>query len=116
MLRYLVAGLCGLSLTGSVYMAGWGSMCRSSSTEAADCCMTSEAALSLPAGVVEVKNTKCIVMGDDVGTSTNFVTYQGKAYHICCKDCIEAFNKEPEKYVKALDAAPAKFGVSLASD
>src|SRR4051812_27338490 len=119
MLRYVVAALCGMSLTGSVYMAGWH---HPEATMAAGetCCDEAPAetpvakevavktdAATIPEGVTDVKNSKCIVMGDDVGTSTKFVTYQGKAYHICCEDCVKDFNKDPEKYVKELQKDPA---------
>ncbi|MGN6367045.1 MAG: YHS domain-containing protein [Phycisphaerae bacterium] len=60
---------------------------------------------------VDVKNTKCIVAKDDVGDSKDTVTYQGKMYHICCPDCKDKFNADPEKYVKALEKDPAAFGV-----
>ena len=112
MLRYIVAALCGVSLTGSVYMAGWGSH---SAQDAEECCVvTSEspAAIQLPDGVVDIKNPKCIVEDEDIESSTKFVTYQNKAfYRICCNDCVKKFNADPEKYVKAFEADPAKFGV-----
>jgi YHS domain-containing protein len=28
-------------------------------------------------------------------------TYKGKVFGFCCKDCIEEFKKDPEKYVNA---------------
>ena len=118
MLRYIVAALCGMSLTGSVYMAGW----KHNSKEAAmgeTCCddgsaitpvVTKVEADKIPDGVTDVKNTKCMVMGDEIGSSTKFVVYQGKAYHICCGDCVKDFEKEPAKYIKALADNPAKYG------
>jgi YHS domain-containing protein len=123
MLRYVVAALCGMSLTGSVYMAGW-SHCETKVVAGETCCdemPVKEVAVKadadkIPAGVTEVKNTKCIVMADDVGPSTKFVTYQGKAYHICCEDCVKDFNKDPEKYVKALEKDPVKFGLAKKAD
>ena len=30
------------------------------------------------------------------------VEYQGKTYAFCCEDCIKAFKKNPEKYLKKL--------------
>jgi YHS domain-containing protein len=66
---------------------------------------------SAPADKVDVKNTKCIVMPeDDAGEMT--VEHDGKLYHVCCKSCIKAFKKDPAKYVQALEADPAKFGVA----
>lgn len=50
-------------------------------------------------------NTKCLVMGDAIDADklaeAQTVAYKGQAYRVCCPDCIEAFNKDPEKYVKA---------------
>ena len=60
---------------------------------------------------IDVKNTQCIATGDAVGDSTTTVEYQGKVYHLCCGDCVKDFNAAPEKYIKALEANPAKFGV-----
>jgi YHS domain-containing protein len=123
MLRYVVAALCGMSLTGSVYMAGWGH-CQTKPVAGETCCDEMPAkevavkadTLKIPDGVTDVKNSKCIVMGDDIGTSTQFVTFGGKAYHICCEDCVKDFNKDPEKFVKALEKDPAKFGLARKSD
>jgi YHS domain-containing protein len=28
--------------------------------------------------------------------------YKGKTYYFCCPDCVEKFNKEPEKYLKSM--------------
>lgn len=115
MVKYIVALLCGTSITGSVYMAGWGSK-TSSLTDNDACCGASESphavvmAAAPTDGKIDVGNKKCIVMGDDIGTGT--VEYQGKIYHICCSDCVETFNKDPQKYVKALEADPAKYGVA----
>src|SRR4051812_42938204 len=111
MLKYVVAMLCGVSLTGSVYMAGWGSTLQPKLGEACgdsmECCtpenntMALDSKKELDSSKIDVKNTKCIVMGEDISTKT--VEYQGKIYHICCEDCIETFNKTPEKFVKALE-------------
>ncbi len=60
---------------------------------------------------VDVKNTKCLVMPDDDVTPGQTVTYQGKIYHFCCDDCPKEFLKNPEKYIKALNADPKKYGV-----
>jgi YHS domain-containing protein len=61
------------------------------------------------AGVVDIGNTKCIVSADEVSNTT--VEYEGKLYHLCCSDCLADFKKDPAKYVKALEADPAKYGV-----
>lgn len=60
--------------------------------------------------LVDVKNTKCVVMPDDTA-SEKTVEYKGKLYHLCCSECVESFNKDPKKFVDALEANPAKYGV-----
>jgi YHS domain-containing protein len=61
------------------------------------------------AAAVDVKNTKCIVTGEDVEDET--FEYNGKIYHVCCSSCEKRFKKDPEKYIKDLQANPAKYGV-----
>ena len=118
MLRYIVVALCGLSLSGSVYMAGWGYNHTGMDMANGTCCETpasakeaSPAAITLPESVTDVKNTMCIVKKEDIEGSTLFVTYKEKAYRICCSSCVAEFKADPEKFVKALEADPAKFGV-----
>ena len=44
------------------------------------------------------KKPECIVTG---GAATIAVAYQGKTYFVCCSGCKDAFNENPEKFVKA---------------
>lgn len=44
---------------------------------------------------------ECIVSGG-LGTST--VMYKGKTYYVCCSGCRDAFNEEPEKFIKEFEA------------
>jgi YHS domain-containing protein len=120
MFKQMLMGLCALTFVGAGYTAviagngdtpgeervgGCGS-CAPAVTEDASVVLLTETA---PAKT-DVKNTKCIVMPeDDVGDAT--VEHKGKVYHLCCKGCVKKFNKDPEKYVKAFDADPSKFGV-----
>ena len=119
MLRYIVSALCGVSLTGSVYMAGWGNVCPKTTGEVCEDCdsgaMAKPVAFKVPDGKTEVKNTKCIVRVEDIDDSILYVEYKDKVYHICCGSCKEDFAKDPEKYVKALEADPAKFGIKKAN-
>ena len=116
MFKFVVAGLCGISLTGIVYMAGWGAKPPMDGT-CDDCgaeqvvAVSKDVGFKVPAGKTDMKNTKCIVEIEDVGDSKDFVTYKDEVYHICCTSCVADFNKDPEKYVKAFVADPAKFGV-----
>jgi hypothetical protein len=55
-------------------------------------------------GAKERKNL-CIVTGG-LGTST--VTYNGKTYYVCCSGCRDAFNENPEKFIKEYEAKKNK--------
>jgi hypothetical protein len=55
-------------------------------------------------GPKEKKNL-CIVSGG-VGTST--VSYKGQTYYVCCSGCRDAFNENPEKYIKEWEAKKGK--------
>jgi YHS domain-containing protein len=46
-------------------------------------------------------NTVCPVSGDPIDPTVT-TTYQGKTVAFCCKDCIEDFQKNPDKYMKKL--------------
>ena len=47
-------------------------------------------------------NKKCPISGDAIDPKGKTVTYKGKVVGFCCDDCIEKFNKEPDKYVDSL--------------
>jgi YHS domain-containing protein len=48
-------------------------------------------------------NKYCAVEGKDHEIDPKVTTvYKGKTIGFCCKDCIEEFNKDPEKYVKSM--------------
>ena len=53
----------------------------------------------------------CVVsdekFGGDMGDPYVF-TYQGREVKLCCKGCLDDFNKEPAKYVKKMEAAEKK--------
>ena len=61
---------------------------------------------------VDLHNTVCPVSGDKVESSKLTETYDEKVYHLCCKDCVKPFEKEPGKYAKAVADDPAKYGVT----
>jgi hypothetical protein len=46
------------------------------------------------------KKPECVVTGG-LGTST--VVYKGTTYYLCCSGCRDAFNENPEKYIKEAD-------------
>lgn len=45
---------------------------------------------------------ECIVSG---GLGTVRVTHKGTTYYVCCSGCRDAFNEEPEKYIKEYEEA-----------
>jgi hypothetical protein len=53
----------------------------------------------------------CVVsdekFGGDMGDPYVF-TYQGREVKLCCKGCLDDFNKAPAKYVKKMEAAEKK--------
>lgn len=49
-------------------------------------------------------NKTCPVEGKDHEVDPKVTTvYKGKTVGFCCRDCIDEFNKDPEKFVKKLD-------------
>jgi hypothetical protein len=48
---------------------------------------------------------ECIVSG---GLGTMAVTYKGETYYVCCSGCRDAFNEEPEKYIKEFKERKAR--------
>ena len=53
------------------------------------------------AKAVAVEQTTCPVMGGAIDKNI-FVEYKGKKVYFCCKDCVEKFKADPEKYVSKL--------------
>jgi len=50
----------------------------------------------------------CVVSGEklDAMGSPYVFNHKGQEIKLCCKGCLKAFNKEPEKYLKKLATAP----------
>jgi YHS domain-containing protein len=49
-------------------------------------------------------NKWCAVEGKDHEVDPKVtVVYKGKTIGFCCKDCVEEFEKDPEKYVKKME-------------
>jgi hypothetical protein len=51
------------------------------------------------------KKIECVVSG---GLGTIPVTYKGVTYYVCCSGCKEAFQEEPEKYIKEYEQKKRK--------
>jgi hypothetical protein len=47
--------------------------------------------------------TTCPVMGGKINKAL-YVDHDGKRIYVCCKGCIGAVQKDPEKYIKKLEA------------
>jgi hypothetical protein len=51
------------------------------------------------------KKVECIVTG---GLGTMAVSYKGQTYYVCCSGCRDAFNEDPEKYIKEYNSRKKK--------
>lgn len=51
------------------------------------------------------KKQECVVSG---GLGTSAVTYKGQTYYVCCSGCRDAFNENPEFYIKQFEAKKKK--------
>lgn len=51
------------------------------------------------------KGPECVVSG---GLGTMAVTFKGQTYYVCCGGCRDAFNENPEKYIKEFEAKKGK--------
>jgi YHS domain-containing protein len=47
--------------------------------------------------------TLCPVLGGNINKQV-YAEYQGKRIYFCCSGCITEFQKDPEKYMKKLEA------------
>ena len=47
--------------------------------------------------------TTCPVSGEKLGDKPAFVDYEGRHVALCCEDCRDSFNADPQKYLKLLD-------------
>ncbi len=54
--------------------------------------------------------SKCPIMGNAI-TKELYVDYKGSRVFFCCKGCIPAFNKDPDKFISRME----KKGIELAS-
>ncbi len=53
----------------------------------------------------DVGNKICPVSGEKINEKTKATyEYKGKIYNFCCAMCIDQFKKDPEKYIKKVEA------------
>jgi YHS domain-containing protein len=93
-----------LIVAGGLSLAGFAMADQGKPTDAAN-------PTSVPAttqAVKDVANKMCPVMPDEEVSKKYFVEYKGEKIHLCCKDCMKDFKKDPDKYVKAAHADAAK--------
>jgi YHS domain-containing protein len=65
--------------------------------------------LSLAMGTAWAKpQENCPVMGGKINKSI-YTDYSGKRIYFCCNACPEPFKKEPEKYMKKMEAEGVEF-------
>jgi len=57
----------------------------------------------MPGIALAESQTKCPVMSGKIDEKF-FVDYKGKRIYFCCSGCIEEFKKDPEKYLKKMEA------------
>lgn len=55
-------------------------------------------------------NGLCPIMENPVSPTGGFVMYKGQRIAFCCPGCETDFNADPEKYMKLMQANPAKYG------
>jgi hypothetical protein len=51
------------------------------------------------------KKPECVVTG---GLGTMQISYKGVSYYVCCSGCRDAFNENPEKFIKEFEAKKKK--------
>jgi YHS domain-containing protein len=81
-------------------------------------CLAGLLAVSANANGADNKDTKlkpytlktCVISGEKLGEMGKpyVMEYKGREIKFCCADCAKKFKKNPEKYIKELDAAEAK--------
>ena len=54
--------------------------------------------------------TTCVVSDEKLGEMGDPFVFQheGTEVRLCCKKCLDKFNKDPEKYMKKIEEAAAK--------
>ena len=49
-----------------------------------------------------MKNAMCPVMPGERVREKFYVDYQGERIYLCCRNCVKAFKRHPEKYLSRL--------------
>jgi YHS domain-containing protein len=77
----------------------------SSAWAGAGCCgaATPMAEESTAVGAAKAQ-TMCPVLDEPIKNKNVYVDHNGKRVYLCCAGCKAAFSKDPEKYIKILEA------------
>src|SRR5439155_4495940 len=76
------------------------------------CCLIAPATLAADAKKADDKkpkpiNTTCPLTDEKIDPAVT-TQYKGKTVAFCCADCIKDFNKDPDKYMKKIEAQNKK--------
>ncbi len=55
-----------------------------------------------PANAQFVKNAICPVMPGERVREKFYVDYQGERIYLCCRNCVKAFKRHPERFLSKL--------------
>ena len=71
-------------------------------------CANAAEGADAPATAKSYPLSTCVVSGEKLGTMGKpFVhNFEGREVQFCCKACLKEFNKDTQKFLKKLDAAP----------
>ena len=92
-------------LTGTAFACGCGGGSgQMTAPSMGDQCRQATTAPAIGKQAINVGNTICPVMGGKIdGNSKVTYEYEGKIYNFCCSDCVEAFKKDPQKYISMVE-------------
>ena len=77
----------------------------SSSWAGGSCCGTAKPMADKAASVSAGKaQATCPVLDEPINSKDVYIDYNGQRIYLCCAGCKAAFSKDPEKYIKKLEA------------
>lgn len=56
----------------------------------------------------------CLVSDEKLDQGDPTFIYKGREIKVCCEGCVKDFQKDPEKYLKLIDAEEKKFAAGKA--
>ena len=94
-MRLLIASLVILTVVGMAGSVWAGAGCCSAAKPMTD------AASSIAAGKAQ---TTCPVLDEPIKSKDVYIDHNGQRVYLCCAGCKATFSKDPEKYIKKLEA------------